>query len=279
MNISFIGAGKVATAFGKYISDKVQVMYYYDLLKDAARNSAEYVGCEVADIDRLMNDSDVVFITTSDNAIESVAELIAARDIHVEEKTFVHMSGALTSEELSALKTKGANICSMHPLQTFSNIDKAVEDLKTAYFSIEGDETIPLALVERMGNPYFTLTKDQKNKYHLSACIFSNYLCTLMNYGSRMLKDIGIDEKNGLKAMKPLVEATLSNIMLKGTKEALTGPIQRGDTKTIARHMNELEGLDLKAYQLLGHMTTNELIMDDDKKRVLEALWRENDEE
>ena len=88
-----------------------------------------------------------------------------------------------------------------------------------------------------------------------------------------------IDEKNGLKAMKPLVEATLSNIMLKGTKEALTGPIQRGDTKTIARHMNELEGLDLKAYQLLGHMTTNELIMDDDKKRVLEALWRENDEE
>lgn len=279
MNVSFIGAGKVGTAFGQYISNSVNVKYYHSRSKASAEKAADVVGCEVADLRHLVEASDLIFITTSDNAIESVAGAISKLDIVISKKAFVHMSGALTSRELDVLKEKGAQICSLHPLQTFSDIQKAVIDLKTAYFSVEGDKAVVESLVKELGNPYFVLDEQQKNKYHLSACIFSNYLCTLMNLGSRMLEAIGIEEKDGMKAMKPLIEATLSNIYLKGTQASLTGPIQRGDTKTLNRHMSELKGLDLKAYQLLGEMTTKELIMNDDIKNALTALWRENDEE
>lgn len=272
MKVSFIGAGKVGKAMAMYIKSKVDVLYFFDLNKEEAKAAANWIGCLTCQPDELVRSSDIIFITTSDNAIEKVAASLSAYDVNG--KTFVHMSGALTSEELISLKLKGAKTCSMHPLQTFSDSKKAVEDLKAAYFSLEGDDDQLIAIVESLGNPYFRLSKNQKNKYHLSACVFSNYLVTLMNYGSRLLESIGIEEQDGLQAMKPLIEATLSNVMTKGSIDALTGPIQRGDTKTLEKHMTELNGVDLEAYQLLGKMTTEQLIMDKDKKDVLNTLWR-----
>lgn len=50
----------------------------------------------------------------------------------------------------------------------------------------------------------------------MAACIFSNYLVSLMAFGSKMLKDIGIEEGVGLKAMSPLIEATMDNVMTMG---------------------------------------------------------------
>ena len=272
MNISFIGAGHVGTAFAKYISKDVDVLYFNSKTKTSAEKACAYIGCEVASLETLVKDSEIIFITTGDNAISSVAKELSS--LNVSDKTFVHMSGAMTTDELILLKNQGAHTCSMHPLQTFSDTEKAVKDLKNAYFALEGDYDKLESLVKQLGNPYFTLSKEQKNKYHLSACIFSNYLVTLMNYGSRMLSSIGIDEDDGLQAMKPLIDATLSNVFMKGTEKSLTGPIQRSDTKTLEKHMSELKGLDLEAYQLLGKMTTETLIMDENKKSILDALWR-----
>lgn len=272
MRLSFIGAGKVGSVIAKYLSKYEDVCYFYSRNKNSATKAANFVSCQTADLEDLIKDSDVVFITTGDNQIAQVAEDISNYD--VKGKTFIHMSGALTSDELSVLKDGGALTCSMHPLQTFSDIDKAVVDIKDAYFALEGDLEVSESILKKTKNPYFVLDKSQKNKYHLSACIFSNYLVTLMNFGKRMLEDVGITEEDGLRAMKPLIDATLSNIHLKGTNQALTGPIQRADTKTLENHMKALDGVDLEAYQLLGKMTTDKLIMDDDKKSILDALWR-----
>lgn len=274
MKISFVGAGKVGTAFAKYVSSHYEVKYFSSKSEASAQLAAKEVGCGVAAIDLLVSESDIVFITTSDNAISEVAKAISG--LNVAGKLFIHMSGALTTEVLKDLEAVGAYTCSMHPLQTFSDTKKAVEDLKSAYFSVEGDIERVLPIIETLGNPYFILSKEQKTKYHLSACVFSNYLVTLMDFGTRLLEDIGIEKKNGLKAMRPLIDATLSNIYSKGTVGALTGPIQRGDTNTLEKHMTELQGVDLEAYQLLGKMTTKELIMDENKKSILDALWRQS---
>lgn len=274
MRLSFIGAGKVGTACAKYFSKHYEIQYFSSRSDASAQIAAHEVGCRVGSNEQVVNESDVIFITCGDNAIADVA--LAIKNFHVKDKLFVHMSGALSSEILQVLKQKGGHVCSVHPLQTFSDTKKAVEDLKNAYFSLEGDVEKVLPIIKTMGNPYLTLTKQQKTKYHLSACIFSNYLVTLMDFASRMLEDIGIEEEKGLEAMRPLIDATLSNIYSKGTQKSLTGPIQRGDTKTLEKHMSELKGLDLEAYQLLGKMTTKELIMDENKKSILDALWRQS---
>lgn len=276
MKISFIGAGKVGTAFGKYLANNsVSVIYYLSKNFDSSVKAADYVNCEATEnIKTLIDNSDIIFITTKDDQIGSVAKEIYESSAILKGKVFVQMSGALTSEILNILENKGAAIYSMHPLQTFSDIDKGVEDLGTTYFSLESkcDLNIMINLLKQINNPYFVLTSEQKVKYHLSACLFSNYLVTLLDFGVKMLGEIGINSDDGLKAMDPLIMATYNNVKSKGTKESLTGPIQRGDTDTLEKHLEQLDGLDLEVYRSLGKMTTERLV-DDSKKQLLMEFW------
>ncbi len=267
MKISFIGAGKVGTAIGYYLSEENDVLYYYSRRMESAKKASEYVGCNYTDsLNILVHSSDIIFITTNDDKIKEVAESLISYD--VKGKVFVHMSGALSSEELLSLKHAGAYTASMHPLLAFSDIKKASKDLKQIYFSLEGDiDKIKMLLEGR--NKYFILSKEDKVLYHLSACIFSNYLVTLLHFGENILSKIGIDE--GLDAMKPLIEASLSNVYLKGTKDALTGPIKRGDIITLTKHLSELDGMNKELYILLGKYTS--MMIKDEK---LNSLWREN---
>lgn len=275
MKISFIGAGKVAIAFGKYLNNNnIEVLYYLSRSYESALKASKYVNCNVTEnLEKLIDESDYIFITTTDDNISDVVKTISVLN-KLDGKNFVHMSGALSSEILDDLKEKNANVYSIHPLQTFSNIDTAVIDLKKTYFSIEGDNLERIvSLIETLGNKYFILSKTQKVKYHLAACIFSNYLVTLMDFGSKILNDINIDTDDGLESMKPLIMSTINNIYNSNTKASLTGPIKRGDTETIIKHLNELCDVDLEVYKSLGKMTTQRLV-DEDKKEQLMKLWK-----
>jgi len=50
----------------------------------------------------------------------------------------------------------------------------------------------------------------------------------------------------------PLVEGTFENLSRHEPREALTGPLVRGDTATIARHLESLAVDDAKLYRALG---------------------------
>lgn len=277
MRISFIGAGKVGVSFGKYLSNNGRnIIYYLSRNVQSAIRASEFVECSYTDdLLVLLKASDSIFITTNDNEIENVTRDIEKLDLNIRGKNFVHMSGAMTSDIFSPLIEKGAYIYSIHPLQTFTDIEKAVLDLNNSYFSIESncDNKEFINLFKELGNNVFTLSPEQKVKYHLSACIFSNYFVTLMDYGMKMLEEIGIDSKEGLKAMDPLIMATYNNIKEKGAKEALSGPIKRGDTKTVMKHIKEIEGLDLELYKLLGKVTTDRLIENNNKK-IFNEIWK-----
>ena len=275
MKISFIGAGKVGTAFGKYISGHHQILYYYSQSLKSSERAAEFVKAKATtSIKVLIEASEVIFITTQDKNISYVVDTIQELGLNLVNKHFVHMSGALTSEIFKPLKELGAWTASIHPLQTFPSIEKGLHGLKDAYFAIEGDGDFIKPCLKSLGNPYIELKAHQKSQYHMAACIFSNYLVSLMAYGSKMLKDIGIEEGVGLKAMFPLVEATMDNVMTLGPKKALTGPIQRGDLITLEGHMKSVGGLDLELYKSFMAWTSENLVDDPNQKEMLKALWR-----
>jgi hypothetical protein len=132
-----------------------------------------------------------------------------------------------------------------------------VAELPRTFFSLEG-QTDRLQLIERllgrMGNPYFTISAHHKSLYHLSACILSNYLVTLMDAGLSALEHSGIDPRQGFQAMRPLIEGTLANIAEMGTARALTGPIARGDSGTIRTHLESLDSHGSGGDQVAVHL-------------------------
>jgi predicted short-subunit dehydrogenase-like oxidoreductase (DUF2520 family) len=275
MKISFIGAGKVGTAFGLYLKPYHEILYYYSRHLKSAETSAEIVNSQsTISLQTLIEKSEVIFITTQDHNISEVVNQIEILEMDLKYKSFVHMSGALTSDILLPLKNLGARIASVHPLQTFPSIEKGYEGLKQAYFAIEGDGDFIKPWLDALKNPYFELKTSQKSQYHMAACIFSNYLVSLMAFGSKMLEAIHIDEEEGLKAMMPLIQATVDNVMVMGPKDALTGPIKRGDLSTLKGHMETVGDLDLELYKIFMAWTSEHLIDDPKQKEMLKALWR-----
>jgi len=273
MRIGFIGAGKVATAFGRYLHLKgATISGYFDRHPEKsshASNRTQSIAFQSSA--EMTATSDIVLFTTRDDQIEDACRQLC-RSNSIEPRHLVgHMSGAHSSSQvLGDASRLGAAIFSLHPLQAFADEEESLESLSRTYFSLEGkiaDLNPVIELLVQMGNRYFTLSPEHKSLYHLSACIFSNYLVTLAESGIAALEAAGIDPQEGFQAMQPLMEGTLANIAQLGPARALTGPISRGDVGTIAQHMEALsaEGLDhikavyafmgLKTVQLAGKET------------------------
>ncbi|PWN07049.1 Rossmann-like and DUF2520 domain-containing protein [Rhodohalobacter mucosus] len=183
---------------------------------------------------------DVIFITTPDDAIKSVSESLAAKEIKWAGKTAVHCSGGLSSDQLSALASKGAGTASMHPIQTFRKGDNAGR-FQGITISLEGDfeaKALLKPLVKQMRAKHIDVTPGQKQALHIGAVFTSNYLVSLFRTVEEYLEAEEIED--GITIMRPLVEQTMRNIFEKGTSEALTGPVSRGDVQTVESHLSRL---------------------------------------
>src|SRR5208283_925258 len=111
-------------------------------------------------------------------------------------KVFFHTSGAHTLQELCPLDRSGALLGSLHPLQTFPDIDAGIAVLPETYIFIEGDEKgLPVLriLASSVGNDAVLIEKEHKVLYHLSAVFVCNLLSALLYAGEGVMKRIGID--------------------------------------------------------------------------------------
>lgn len=282
MKIGFIGAGKVGTAFGSYLKQKgFQVVGYYSRTEISAQKAAEKSGSRVFySIEQLVEAADLLFITTGDDDIASVAQQLAQSTCLRRDQLVLHMSGALPSTVLSPVKDFGCSVYSLHPLQSFADIDKAIQDLSNSYFSLEGDEEyieILENILKTCGNRYFILKASQKTLYHAAACMLSNYLVTLVHNGLQLMEGMELDSGTAFEAMLPLVEGTIKNISLLGTKAALTGPIARQDIQTVAKQLEAVQIAAPEQLPLFAALAakTLKLAQSSPKEKTTQALQLE----
>ena len=249
MKIGIIGAGKVGIAIARVLKKKgFEVAAVADVTGEKALNMArQYLGNSVSYTDNNMEvvgTCDIVAITTQDGAIREVAKEIHEKAERLDDKLFFHTSGAHPSSILKPLDGKGAILGSLHPLQTFPDIDSAIRALPSTYIFIEGDERA-LRILETLGKGigHAVIPIDGKNKvyYHLSAVFICNLLCALLYASEEIMEKIDIR----IEPFFPIIEATLQNIEAKGPLLSLTGPIVRGDSETVEGHIDALKNMKL----------------------------------
>jgi len=261
---AIIGAGMVGTAIG-FLLKKVgyEIVAIADKSTAALRRAESYTGGKsYRKPQEVLCEADCILITTPDDLILSVCKDIA-RSPFIKGKYVFHMSGAGGLDLLEPAKKAGAAVGSIHPLQSFSSIDNAIQNIPSSYFGITVDakaktkaETIVLALG---GKPIYISSK-QKSLYHAAACVASNYLVSLLNAVESIYSSIGISEKDAKKAYLPLIYGSLKNIELSDSVSALTGPIARGDYGTIQKHVDSINAnlpQYSSLYSSLGLITVN----------------------
>jgi predicted short-subunit dehydrogenase-like oxidoreductase (DUF2520 family) len=99
--------------------------------------------------------------------------------------------------------------------------------------------------VRDLGGRPFPVTESDKPLYHAAACLACNYLVTLMHAAEEIYRVLGLGQEDAIRAFWPLVKGTIRNIETRGTVQALTGPIARGDIGTVEKHVLALRK-DLK---------------------------------
>jgi len=242
-NIGFIGAGPVGTAFAVNLSQRgYPVIGVFDVVREAAQRFADDVsGCQVYEkAQELADSADMVFVTTPDDIIPRVAAELTWRA----GQSVVHCSGASTVHSLEHAAEQGAMVGSIHPCQTFAGREQAIANLPGSTFAIEAEGPIKKTLTEIAGaldGDRVYLTSDDKALYHAAACIACNYFYTLVSTATDLWQNFGKTSEEATKAYIPLLQGSVNNIAKMGFPGCLTGPIARGDIKTIQRHLAALE--------------------------------------
>jgi predicted short-subunit dehydrogenase-like oxidoreductase (DUF2520 family) len=262
--VAIIGAGVVGTAMGYLLKGKgYPIVGIASRTLKSAQRAREFIGEGDASIDikATSKKADIVFITTPDKVIEDVCNTVAS-DGGFNSGVFVfHTSGALSSEILRTARDSGANVASIHPLQSLADVREAVKNLPGSYFCIEGDEaalSVAREIVAALNGKELTLKMGKKPLYHAGASIASNFLVATVRFGLELFEAAGIDRQDSLNALMPLIKGTVKNIETLGIPSALTGPISRGDIGVIEGHLKAISDerpAMIRLYTELGRYT------------------------
>jgi predicted short-subunit dehydrogenase-like oxidoreductase (DUF2520 family) len=234
-------AGALATALRRagYKIDQIVSRRSAASLRRARRLARE-VGASAVAASRVRIRAEVVWFCVPDGAIAAAADSLADT-ADWRGKVALHSSGALTSDELAALRMRGAALASVHPLMTF--VRGSRPSLAGVPFAIEGNPKAvgaARAIVLRLHGRAFIIPKERKEAYHTWGMFASPLLTALLAASERVALAAGVHRKAARERMLPILRQTLANYARLGAPGSFSGPIARGDAATVGKHLQVL---------------------------------------
>ncbi|HZN13956.1 MAG TPA: DUF2520 domain-containing protein [Acidimicrobiales bacterium] len=182
--------------------------------------------------------ADVVLIATPDGAIADAAAAIRP----VPGVAVVHLAGSLGLDVLAPHDRRA----SVHPIVALPDADTGAARLRGAWFAVAGD-AVAREIVAALDGRSIEVPDDKRALHHAAAVIASNHVVALLGQVERVAAEAGVP----LAAYLDLVRATLDNVAELGPRNALTGPVARGDWATIARHLDALPADERAGYEAM----------------------------
>lgn len=266
-DVAIIGLGKTGTAVGyllRHAGYPIVAVTCRSL--SSLRDRIRYTGGKAFAAEGNVEAASLatcIIIATPDDAVFSVCSEIAQRGGFKPGDKVIHMSGAGGLDLLEPARRSGASVACLHPIQSFADVEAAIRNIPQSTFGITAEESIrewSAGLVRTLGGIPFYVPDTIKPLYHAAACMASNYLTTLIHMAEETYLSLGLSRDEAIGAFWPLVLGTLRNIETRGSVQALTGPISRGDAGTIEQHIRVLhEKLPayLSVYCSMGLMTVD----------------------
>ncbi|MDE3134160.1 MAG: DUF2520 domain-containing protein [Acidobacteriota bacterium] len=210
--LAIIGAGRLGTAIAAALRGQAGFELTGPLGRDERLAPATAEGAPSAD---------VVLLCVPDREIAAAAAALPPGPI------VGHCSGATGLEPLAPHEA-----FSLHPLMTVAR-DGADFSGATAAIDAGTEQALAVArlIAHALGMETVRVQPEDRVAYHAAASIASNFLVTLEAAAERLAASAGVSRQ----ALAPLVRASVENWVALGPEQALTGPLARGDAKTVAR--------------------------------------------
>jgi predicted short-subunit dehydrogenase-like oxidoreductase (DUF2520 family) len=243
MEIAVVGSGTVGTAVAVLLARAGhRIVAVAGRTATERRAAAHLPGVPVLEPEAAAAAAEVVVLGTPDDAVEPVAAALAAAGALGARTAVVHLSGALGMGALREARASGAETLAVHPLQTFPDVDAALERLPGSPIAVtaatEDGFRLGELLARDVGGVPFRLDDELRPLYHAAAVFASNYLVTTSAIAETLFAAAGVPDPAAV--MAPLQRASLDHVERLGPAQALTGPAVRGDAGTIGRNLEAL---------------------------------------
>jgi predicted short-subunit dehydrogenase-like oxidoreductase (DUF2520 family) len=246
--IAIVGPGRLGTALARGLTQAG-----YLISEIVSRNTApsKRMACQLARRVHALTSTqknaqlcaDLIWLCVPDREIGAASRELASL-IDWKNKTVFHSSGALTSDELNALRQKGASVASVHPLMTF--VSGSIPSLQGVPFAIEGDAAAVRSarkIGKSLGGQPFTIREQHKAAYHAWGAFASPLLVAALVTGEKLARSAGLSSQEARRKMLPIVRQTVANYEALGPAGAFSGPMVRGDAEIVRKHLQILRKL------------------------------------
>ncbi len=245
LRVGIIGAGRVGSAIAWHckrlgyeivgVADKVpaQAWVVYGLLKTPYRRLRS---------SQVAARSDVLFLTTPDRVIEPV--FVAIRRWLKRGTIVVHCSGVEGVGVFKRAAEHRLETLALHPIQSFPSHVEAIQSLPGCFCALEGTGPglrFGRRLVKQLRGGCVVIAGKDRPLYHAMCVFASNFQNALLESAESLAVKLGISRRRSVQMFGPLARTVVENAIEHGAVPSLTGPVQRGDALTVARHLEALE--------------------------------------
>jgi predicted short-subunit dehydrogenase-like oxidoreductase (DUF2520 family) len=279
--LHILGCGRAARAVARVLLNTGQVRpgLVVNRSLESARSAVEFLGAGEA-AERL--DERVVggwlmlglpdgYLAGSREALESACPF--------EPALAFHLSGSVAARVLAGMTGCHAAV---HPVRAFADPESAARRFAGTWCVAEGEDSALACLrevFESAGGRWLAFSARDKPAWHAATVAASNYLATINELARALAERAGLPEERAGEVLCDLQQGMLDTLREQSPREALTGPIERGDEAACRRLVSAAEALGPGSARLFSELGLGTLALarekrgDRDGDRRLERLF------
>ena len=242
-------SGSTITVVGRsrdrpsFLRDLLRVTYLVTRVPEASfcESLDKQIGAE--------GDPIVIFCVPDDDLAAVAREWSESMDLTP--SAVLHTSGVHSAQALAPWRERGVAVAAWHPLVAVAAPSRGA--FRGVWFGVDGDEVATRVggeLAEGLGGRTHVVRPEGRSHYHAAGVFASNYLVACLRIAVDSLRRASEDAE--LEALLPLAESALRNLGELGLRDGTTGPVARGDVRTVAAHLEVLDPRRAALYRGLG---------------------------
>jgi predicted short-subunit dehydrogenase-like oxidoreductase (DUF2520 family) len=267
LRVGVVGAGRVGAVLAAALRSRGHEITGAAGESDASRRRAADLlpGVPLRKPTDVARACDLLLLAVPDDMLDNVVTMLSASGAISPGQYVVHTSGRHGLGVLAPAVAEGARGVAMHPAMTFTGTAVDLPRLTGCVFGVtalDGERAFVDRLLADLGGLPMWVEEDRRALYHAGLAHGANHLVTLVAQAMELLSTAGADDPGA--TLRPLLTAALDNALNEGDA-ALTGPIVRGDVKTVRAHLAEIARTSphtLPSYLALARATLERVVTD-----------------
>jgi len=205
-----------------------------------------------------MQPAEFWLIGTNDDQVQHVARAMADCGKPLEGSLVFHLAGRFGLDVLEPLKMHAVELAALHPVRSLTDAALSLDGFSGTACVAEGSATALGALqplVVSIGGTWLPVSGIDRGLYHASVSIISNITKAVAWKAQKWQRKAGLPEETARTVTHQLLQSTMEDLFRSGARQSITGPVVRGDTSTIAAHIEAIRAShpdDVEIYRVLA---------------------------